>query len=307
MRSNASSPPPPYDESDAARKHDLQASFAQLTRQHVEIRILFMKVATELEASPKIGGEHMLAKEWDALSKKHKKLYRDSQHNASACASFLKHYAGVLIPLSNGRATTEEQKAIITNFMEGIPGHKESARQISENFDELAREVELFPTKVERTLKEAESGWLQTLKSGVEWVYNAIEKGLRMLLTSIINAFRSVLSCAKEMRFSCGPFVRHMDVSIVIAPPPSGSSSKGELHDVKAAAEEIAEKLTGFEDAWHLTSIACNDLLRNVERADYLSSMPGSFHAYLEPAEIQGVYYPMVHCMEAYARGKSLV
>ncbi|GJE92787.1 hypothetical protein PsYK624_089440 [Phanerochaete sordida] len=302
-------PPPAYDETE--REQSLQGSFVQLTRQHDEIRVLFMKVANELDASPKVGPEHDLAKKWSELSKKHKKLYRDSQQNASACASFLKHYADVLVPLSAGQATAEEQKALITNFMEGIPGHQQSARDISTEFGELAEEVERFPALIERerVLQAAEGSWLGKMKSGVQWLCSTIWNALQTLLKSIISAFRTVLSCVKHMRFSCGPFVMHIEPSTIKATTTrsaaSSKSTKALKEDIQAATHEIAEKLTGFEDAWHLTSLACADLLRYIERADLLSAMPGSFHAYIAAAEIQSVYYPMVQCMDGYARGKS--
>ena len=96
---------PSYEDIQAER--DLKESFAQLLKDHEEIQRLFKSVATQLDTTPKIGGEHELTTEWHHLAKvssasqllgaesrlnvqqKHKKLYRDSQLNSSQCASFL--------------------------------------------------------------------------------------------------------------------------------------------------------------------------------------------------------------------------
>lgn len=59
--------PPSYESLQAER--DLKESFAQLSRDHEEIQGLFKKVAAQLESTPKIGDEHELCREWNALFK----------------------------------------------------------------------------------------------------------------------------------------------------------------------------------------------------------------------------------------------
>lgn len=58
---------PTYEELQAER--ELKESFAQLSKDHAEIQALFRSVAAQLEGTPKIGAEHSLAYEWDALFK----------------------------------------------------------------------------------------------------------------------------------------------------------------------------------------------------------------------------------------------
>ena len=58
---------PSYDELRA--EHALKESFAQLARDHDEIQRLFKSVAAQLETTPRIGEEHALCAEWDALFK----------------------------------------------------------------------------------------------------------------------------------------------------------------------------------------------------------------------------------------------
>jgi hypothetical protein len=58
---------PTYEEIRA--EQELKESFAQLSRDHDEIQKLFKSVASQLETTPKIGEEHELCQEWDALFK----------------------------------------------------------------------------------------------------------------------------------------------------------------------------------------------------------------------------------------------
>ncbi|EKM54748.1 uncharacterized protein PHACADRAFT_258791 [Phanerochaete carnosa HHB-10118-sp] len=298
---------PSYD--DVQREHDLRASFAHLTRDHEEIQKLFKSVAGQLESTPQIGEEHDLAQEWDALMKRHRKLYRDSQLNASQCASFLNNYATILIPLSEGVMTPDDKKFMINKFTEAVPVHQETARRISAQFHDLAKQVEVFPTKVSSFLRqEADKGnWLHFLWTGVEELCMTIWNGLQALLKAIINVFYNMLSRVGAIRFTCGPFV-HVDVVLNESrnQTQESSISKQTIADAKADCKEIGNKLTGFEDAWHMVRLACRNLLDNVELAAGMTGTRGDVvDAYLKPAEI--VYYPLVHCLRSYAAGKSPV
>lgn len=49
------------------------------------------------------------------------------------------------------------------------------------------------------------------------------------------------------------------------------------LRQVKRDSIDIAERLSGFEDAWHLVRLACSTLLESVDMADTVSvSNPSS-------------------------------
>lgn len=58
---------PTYEDLQAERA--LKASFAQLLGDHEEIQRLFKSVASQLETTPKIGEDHDLCREWNALFK----------------------------------------------------------------------------------------------------------------------------------------------------------------------------------------------------------------------------------------------
>ncbi|THG94362.1 hypothetical protein EW026_g7097 [Hermanssonia centrifuga] len=161
---------PSYEELQAER--DLKQSFASLSRDHEDIQQLFKSVASKLETTPKIGEDNELCKEWDQLAKRHRKLYKDSQLNASQCANFLNNYETVLVPLSFGRMTLAEKRFMINKFLEDqvIPVHQEAARRTSERFQELAKQVEVFPVKVSSYLRQEadKGGFWYGLWSGVE-------------------------------------------------------------------------------------------------------------------------------------------
>ncbi|GJE92795.1 hypothetical protein PsYK624_089520 [Phanerochaete sordida] len=300
---------PSYD--DVQREHDLKASFAHVTRDHEEIQKLFTRVAAQLESTPKIGEDHELTMEWEGLLRRHRKLYRDSQLNASQCASFLNNYATILVPLSEGLMTPDDKKFMINKFIEAIPVHQESARKISAQFHDLAKHVEVFPTKVSSYLRQqADKGnFLTFFWAGVEDLCMSIWNALQALLNAIIKVFHNMLSRVGAIRFTCGPFV-NVDVIMTQAQDeaPQLSTAKGATDATVSAAvkedsREIADKLSGFEDAWHMVRLACRDLIDNVELAAGMSGTDGAVDAYLKPAEI--VYYPLVHCLRSYAAGKS--
>ena len=104
------------------------------------------------------------------------------------------------------------------------------------------------------------------------------------------------------------------------------SVTKVKLSQVKQDCEEIGDKLSGFEDAWHMIRLASTQLLQNVELANNVlvsntwSSSDGRLTAWSMhcvpfqsvPAAADGhicaagiVYQPLVHCLRCYSQGKS--
>lgn len=65
--SSSLTPLPTYEDLQAERA--LKGSFAQLLQDHEEIQRLFKSVAAQLETTPKIGEDHDLTREWNALFK----------------------------------------------------------------------------------------------------------------------------------------------------------------------------------------------------------------------------------------------
>ncbi|KAI0339948.1 hypothetical protein BDW22DRAFT_1361006 [Trametopsis cervina] len=304
----ATYPPPPPRYEDLQAERDLKGSFAQLLKDHEEIQRLFKSVSAQLESTPQIGEDHALSREWEQLFKKHRKLYRDSQLNASQCASFLNNYGTVLVPLSEGPMNPDEKKLMINKFLETTPIHQEAARKTSARFHELAKQVEVFPTKVSSYLRqEAEKGgFWGSFWTGVEELCMSIWNVLQKLLIAIISVFHKMLSQVASIRFTCGPFVR-IDIELANDTQPllerSDSKSNSTVKTGKREASDISEKLNGFEDAWHMIRLASNHLLQNIELANAVSSVPAAADAHLNAAAV--VYQPLVHCLRAYSQGKS--
>jgi len=295
---------PSYDDIQAER--DLKESFVHLLKDHEEIQRLFKSVAAQLETTPKIGEDHDLCREWNQLFKKHRKLYRDSQLNSNQCASFLSNYGTVLVPLSQGPMSADEKKLMINKFVETIPIHQEAARKTAARFHELAKQVEVFPTKVSSYLRqEAEKGgFWESFWTGVEELCMSIWNALQKLLNAIISVFHKMLSQVASIRFSCGPFVR-IDIELAADSEPllEASTTKSTLGQAKRDCKEIGDRLTGFEDAWHTIRLACSNLVQNVDMAQAVSSVPSAADAHLHAAGV--VYQPLVQCLRAYSQGKS--
>ncbi|KAI0084928.1 hypothetical protein BDY19DRAFT_968876 [Irpex rosettiformis] len=300
----SSNQPPSYEDLQAER--DLKESFAQLLKDHEEIQRLFKFVSAQLDTTPKIGDDHDLSREWHLLTKKHKKLYRDSQLNASQCASFLSNYGTVLVPLSEGSMPVNEKQLMINKFIETIPIHQQAARKTSTRFHELAKQVEVFPIKVASYLRQQaeKGGFWESFWTGVEGLCMSIWNALQKLLNAIISVFHKMLSQVASIRFSCGPFVRiDIEMASEIRPlldPPSKNST---IQAVKQDAKEIGDKLVGFEDAWHLIHLASSNLLQNVELANTVINVPAAADGHLIAAGV--VYQPLVHCLRCYSQGKS--
>ncbi|THH29274.1 hypothetical protein EUX98_g4928 [Antrodiella citrinella] len=194
---------PTYEEIRAERT--LKDAFSKLVKDHEEIKNLFVSVAAELEATPKIGKDHELCREWNGLRQRHRKLYRDSQLNASQCASFFNNFSTILVPLSKSTMTLPEKHLMIEKFLEAIPVHQEAARKVAMKFQELSKDVEIFPVKVASYLRnEAEgTGLLAGIWSGVEELCMSIWNALYGLLNAIVSVFRDMLNCIGKIRFSC--------------------------------------------------------------------------------------------------------
>lgn len=294
---------PSYEELRAERA--LKDTFAKVVKDHEEIEKLFLSVAAQLETTPKIGEGHDLCKEWNQLRKKHRKLYRDSQLNASQCASFLRNFSDILVPLSKSKMTMREKTFMINKFLDAIPAHQDAARDVATRFQELGKEVEVFPVKVSCFLRsEADSGgFWQSIWSGVEDLCMAIWSVLHRLLSAIISLFQSVLGLVKGIRFSCGPFIS-VDIELQgSSTVPSRGSTRSSFRRAQDECDEIKEHLGGFEDAWHLVRLSCDNLLQNMTMANGLSSIPLACDAHIKAAS--GVYNPLIQCLSAYAAGKS--
>ncbi|KAI0081984.1 hypothetical protein K474DRAFT_1586573 [Panus rudis PR-1116 ss-1] len=289
---------------DLRAEANLKHAFARLVHDQEEIQRLFLSVAAQLETTPNIGEGHHLCNEWDQLRKKHNKTYRESQLNASQCASFLNNYSTILVPLSKGRMTIEQKRMMINKFIEAIPAHEESARDVEAKFQELAKDVEVFPIKVSAYLKskaDSESFW-GSLWSGLGELCMSIWDALHKLFSAIVQTFQDLLSNVRNIRV-CAPFVNVTIEMSVNTSRLSQTARRGSLGQARRDCKEIVEHLTGFQDAWHLVRLACNNLLDGLVMARGVSTLPDAFNANLKNVEI--MYTPLVQCLNAYSRGKS--
>lgn len=196
---------PTYEEIRAERT--LKDAFSKLVKDHDEIQKLFVSVAAELEATPKIGKDHHLCSEWNTLRKVSiancaelgrsadtvracsntgncTETPNSTQANVLASSTVRRgqlycktlrpikavDFSTILIPLSRSRMTLPEKHLMIDKFLEAIPAHQEAARLVAVKFQELSKDVEIFPVKVSSYLRnEAEgTGLLAGIWSGVE-------------------------------------------------------------------------------------------------------------------------------------------
>ncbi|RPD53769.1 hypothetical protein L226DRAFT_574653 [Lentinus tigrinus ALCF2SS1-7] len=131
-------PPSNYD--DVIRSSDrFREYFVTLRSDQLDIRKLFETVSERLRKTQGIGETHPLCDESNKLRQGHRVIYRKSQHNAGLCARFVKSFGTVLVPLS---------------FLEAISVHLEAAKEHTVDFNEILKEVEVFPLKVGSALWE---------------------------------------------------------------------------------------------------------------------------------------------------------
>ena len=84
--------------------------------------------------------------------------------------SFGPDFSTILVPLSRSSMTLPEKHLMIDKFLEAIPAHQDAARKNALKFQELSKDVEIFPVKVASYLRnQAEgTGLLAGIWSGVE-------------------------------------------------------------------------------------------------------------------------------------------
>ncbi|KZT71691.1 hypothetical protein DAEQUDRAFT_763543 [Daedalea quercina L-15889] len=301
--SSARTPPPPYTNDNA---EELKRCFATLLNDQQEIQNLFKSVAGQLETTPQIGEHHPLTEEWNTLRQRHRRVYRDSQHNASQCASFLYNYVEVVIPLSQSKMSPREKKIMVTRFLEAVALHQENAKKTAEKFNELGKQIETFQLKIAAALRsQAEpEGLFSKIWSGLEELCMTIWQALYKLLTQLVRTFRRLLSGINSVHFSVGPlrtdirFHPYSEVQEELRMNPRSAMSQ-----VKDDCRELTERLTAFEEAWEVVKLSCSDLLINLAMARSMTAVPTAFDSSVRSA--QRVYSPLVECMRAYSQNRS--
>jgi hypothetical protein len=93
----------------------------------------------------------------------------------------------------------EEKTMMMGKFLESIPVHQEKARQTSAGFAELVHDVEIFPEKVNRYLREAEAaeanGFWSKLWTGLKQCVfgtKTVDMSLIFILASVPHFGRQV-------------------------------------------------------------------------------------------------------------------
>ncbi|RDX54919.1 hypothetical protein OH76DRAFT_1478431 [Lentinus brumalis] len=310
-------PPPNYDDSIAGSPNRFREYFATLSSDQLDIQQLFETVAEKLRQAPGIGETHPLCSEWNALRKRHRHIYRKSQHNAGMCARFLKSFATILVPLSQSKdGSLEHKKLMITRFLEAISVHLEAAKEHTVDFNEISKEVEVFPLKVGSALREASRpvGFLEHVLVWIQDICDAIWKALMRLINNLLDVFKAAFQgpvkllrlgvCTParytfffEMHFDDRPSKQITDADI---DERTARERAGEIMD---DCDTLASKLAAFEDAWHAVELACSSLSSDLEMAQTFSDTNNpllpAFERQLQSAEM--VYTPLVECLEAYA------
>jgi len=286
---------------------DLKESFASLLKEQLNVQRLFATVLGRLENTPRIGTGHGLYVEWEALRERHRKLHRYSQENAGQCGNFLQTFSTVLIPLSSSPMGQQEKLLMINKFIESIPVHMEKARTTSASFAELVRDVEVFPHKVTKYLREAEeaetSGFWATIWKGLKQICTAFWKALEKVFLDIVDSFRSMFDRIARIQCSFAGFFVTVDMFNPTArsqQPVSAPAKPGDA--IRRDCDGISHSLRMFEDSWHLVSMACNMLVDKVQYAEKLTSVPEAANAIL--STVERVYEPLLECLQAYAVGK---
>ncbi|KAK7692178.1 hypothetical protein QCA50_003799 [Cerrena zonata] len=278
-------------------EQDLKQTFTQLILDHQEIQRLFSSVSATLANTPHVGAGHDLYIVWDCLWKRHDAAHRASQRNASKCAQILEDYTSVLVPLSKANMDVEKKAKVINIFMEDLPVYEESARNLSTEFRDLAKLVEIFPATLSSYLAGVQGVW-ERLWSGLGSIFQSVWSAL----SSLARTFQNLLSCIGRICVSAPCLGVTVRLSSTRNTSPQNYSV---THQVPVAdgATVLTERLAGFEDAWHLVSLKCDNLLQSVKMAGKLSAIPKVSNAVLKNAEM--IHLPLQECLSAYANGKA--
>lgn len=297
-----SNPPPPYSNS-STNAQKLRESFSHLVNNQADIQILFKSVAGQLENAKEIGEGHPLCIEWNQLRQTHRKLYRDSQQNASQCASFLDNYAAILVPLSQSSMTMPQKKFMINKFLEAVPVHLSCASSNTERFHELGKQIEGFGLKVASTLRvKAESAnFLENLWTNFEELCMSLWQTLRKLLMEIVHSFKQMLSRMQTIRLSCIGVSLDIQLSQMYEQLPSRepSSARSAAAQIKDDCKDLGDKLSMFEDAWHVVMLSCNELKYSMAMAKSMTPVPEACDRNMQSAA--ATYMPLIECLQAYA------
>ncbi|RDX54928.1 hypothetical protein OH76DRAFT_1340150 [Lentinus brumalis] len=311
---------PTYSDVQAAQRArtELKQNFVTLTNDQLDIQELFRTVAAQLESTPEIGERHAVCEEWNKLRQRHRRIYRDSQHNAGLCAHFLKNFAEILLPLAQSEDVSLEQKrSMIGKFLETIPVHLNASKVHAEKFSRLCTEVELFPRKVASALRiKAEPlGFFESVWTGIEDICMTIWRTLHRLLTKMIYTFKVALARLEKLRFSCfGISVdahfhqyRSLEPEAVTTGDGHEMSTPKLVGEVGADCDALIAKLTAFESVWHVVHLACLTLSSDLAMAKSFTMtyppVPQACDSNLRAASL--VHTPLVECLNAYAMGKS--
>ncbi|KAI0743993.1 hypothetical protein C8Q80DRAFT_1184442 [Daedaleopsis nitida] len=294
---------------------DLMQNFETLLSDQIDIQELFRTVATELEGTPEIGETHPLIEEWNVLRQKHRRIYRESQQNAGLCSHFLKNFAEILVPLSqSGDVSIEQKKLMIGKFLETIPVHLNAARANAESFNELSKEVEVFPRKVASALRiKAEPvGFFESVWTGIEELCMTVWKVLNRLLTKLVYTFKVALARLEKLRFSCFGisldvhFNQYQSLEPQFTADGHEMTTREVVDEIQDNCDALSAKLTAFESAWHVVHLACSKLSSDLAMAKSFTicypPIPQACDSNLRAAAL--VHTPLVECLNAYAMGK---
>ncbi|OBZ71049.1 hypothetical protein A0H81_09291 [Grifola frondosa] len=170
-----------------------------------------------------------------------------------------------------------QKKFAIGKFVEVIPVHSQTARDISDRFHELYMKVEVFPLKVASALRtRAEpSGIFESIWTGLKMSININKpfcdiaeinsiQSVHVLwqrsgsyLYKLSPLSKNMLQRLETIRFSCAGLLS-VDFSFTrpycrMVPEIHEMSPRATTAAIKEECKDLSERLSGFEDAWHLS------------------------------------------------------
>jgi len=297
-------PPPSYTVSDTDLGK-LKDAFRTLMSDHRDIQQLFRSVDCELSATPEVDVEE-LREQWADLRTTYARVFRKSQRNASRCATFLNGYVETLVPTSLSSVPFQQKLFMLNKFMETSLVHQSEAEELEASFGDIVHRTETFQLKVASALrgKDEPIGAWARFWNGVGEICVAVWRAVYNLLVMILRTFRSLLSHIKVVRLSCFSLSFSIELrEYSKLASDSGKSPQAVAAEVKEDCRLLAEKLCGFQGAWHLVWLNCSNLRTYVREAGTMSAIPAVADANLVKAAM--VLVPLTDCLRSYAEGKS--
>ncbi|OCH85549.1 hypothetical protein OBBRIDRAFT_798050 [Obba rivulosa] len=269
----------------------LKDSFRTLISDHRDIQQLFVSVQSKLEETGHI--EQPLLEKWQKLRMTYNRLSSHSKRNAGKCATCLDEYIYTITPTALSSIRPRDKELMINNFLAATANRQEEAEQLSDDFENLAHNIETFQLKVANVFQEkdeATGAWENLCKD-----FKEFWKAVSDLVAKLLNSFRSFLSKLGVFQLSC--FGKNIYFEL-----PEYSKLPSDSGKIKMDCKNLADKLRGFKGAWHLVMLNCSNLRDNVKMAKQMDLSPAAANANLTRAA--NILAPLAQCLLSYSKGE---